>query len=317
MNSISGWLEEYWNLDPIIQRKILVSLVVLVVLWLLRVIINKIIFQNVTDLRGRYFWKNITRNTHYVLIIIIISAIWAEVVGSLATFFGFVTAGFAIALQDPIVNLAGWLFIIIRRPFEIGDRIQIGQFSGDVIDIRFFQFTINEIGNWVQADQSTGRIVHIPNGQVFKVAQANFNQGFGPIWNEIGVMVTFESNWQKAKKIMEEILDRHAINLTKDAKDKLLEASKKFMIIYSSLTPIVYTSVKDSGVMLTMRYMVDPKKRRITENDIWEEVLKMFADHDDIDFAYPTRRIYNNLQEGKSGNVKEPNFPREDRGKRL
>jgi small-conductance mechanosensitive channel len=78
--------------------------------------------------------------------------------GSVVTYLGLVSAALVIALQDPITNFVGWVFIISRRPFEIEDRIQIGEDAGDVIDIRFFQFSLNEIGNWVDADQSTGRI---------------------------------------------------------------------------------------------------------------------------------------------------------------
>jgi hypothetical protein len=73
------------------------------------------------------------------------------------------------------------------------------------------------------------------------------------------------------------------------------------LIFYTKLTPIVYTSVKDSGVMLTMRYICHVRKRRATDEAIWEEVLDQFAKHDNIDFAYPTQRFYNNLSEGKEG----------------
>lgn len=190
---------------------------------------------------------------------------------------------------------------MIRKPFDVGDRIQIGSVSGDVIDLRIFQFTIMEIGNWVDADQSTGRIIHVPNGKVFTDFQANYSTGFNYIWNELGVLVTFESDWEKAKKILTDILNKHAENLTEDVQKKIKETSRRFMIFYSVLTPIVYTSVKDSGVMLTMRYLCDVRKRRISAATIWEEVLIEFAKHDNIDFAYPTTRFYDNLSEGKSG----------------
>jgi hypothetical protein len=71
------------------------------------------------------------------------------------------------------------------------------------------------------------------------------------------------------------------------------------MIFYKTLTPIVYTSVKDSGVMLTIRYFIDPRSRRGSEQAIWEDILKEFAKRKDIDFAYPTNRIYYNAVEGK------------------
>lgn len=73
------------------------------------------------------------------------------------------------------------------------------------------------------------------------------------------------------------------------------------MIFYSRLTPIVYTSVKDCGVLLTIRYICEPRRRRDSEQAIWEDVLKEFAGCPDIDFAYPTQRFYNNVLEGKEG----------------
>lgn len=301
---MSNWIEEYWNISKEGQWKLVISLIVIAGLWVIRFFVKRLLFSKIQDVKERYFWKNIVRNIHYALVIIVISTIWVDRVDSLATFFGLVTAGLAIALQDPLVNIAGWFFIIIRRPFEVGDRIEIGDFAGDIIDVRFFQFTLNEINNWVDADQSTGRIIHVPNGQVFKIPQANYTQGFSHIWNEMNVTVTFESNWEKAKSILNDIVKEEAEYLSKPAKKKLIEASKKYMIFYKTLTPIVYTSIEDSGVKLSMRYLVNPRMRRGVEHKIWEQVLKAFASSDDIDFAYPTQRIYYDLHEGKKSKNK-------------
>ena len=190
---------------------------------------------------------------------------------------------------------------MIRKPFEVGDRIEIDNLTGDVIDIRIFQFTVMEIGNWVDADQSTGRIIHVPNGKVFTDFQANYSTGFNYIWDEIGVLITFESDWKTAKEILTKIVNDQAEHLTDEVQRKIRETSRKFMIFYNVLTPIVYTSVKDSGVMLTMRYLCDVRKRRAASQAIWEDVLNEFAKHNNIDFAYPTTRIYSNRLEGKPG----------------
>jgi small-conductance mechanosensitive channel len=297
---IINYFEEYWQLSPELQYKIFYSLLSILILVLLRFSALKLVFKNFKDPKDRYLWKNGVKNIYYILTLIILLNIWIDKIDSIGTFLGLVSAGLAIALQVPIVNLAAWLFIIIRKPFEVGDRIEIAGVAGDVIDIRFFQFTINEIGNWVGADQSTGRIIHIPNGKVFRVSQANYNQGFSHIWIEMPVLVTFESNWRKAKELLEKIINNHAEELSFSAKRKLLQASKQFMIFYSNLTPIVYTSVKDSGVELTIRFLSEPKKRRVTENNVWEEILDVISQHEDIDFAYPTQRIYYNHTEGKA-----------------
>jgi len=73
------------------------------------------------------------------------------------------------------LSIAGWLLILIRRPFGVGDRIEINGIKGDIIDIRLFQTSLLEIGNWVHADQSTGRIVHFPNSFVFKAENYNYS----------------------------------------------------------------------------------------------------------------------------------------------
>jgi hypothetical protein len=83
------------------------------------------------------------------------------------------------------------------------------------------------------------------------------------------------------------------------------------MIFYSKLTPIVYTSVEDCGVLLTLRYLTEPQQRRGRMEAIWEDILRAFARNDDIDFAYPTQRFYVNRTEGKPGTVKPAPAPTE------
>lgn len=301
MLKFSQWLSDTFDIGSAILSQLIASLILIFVLWFIKLVILRLARERHHDIRKQYYWRKTTNYIFFFLIIIVLGYVWFNEVQPVATFLGLLTAGIAIALKDPVVNFAGWGFIIWRRPFEVGDRIQIGEYAGDVIDLRIFQFTLVEIGNWVDADQSTGRIIHVPNAKVFNEVLANYTTGFNYIWNEIGVLVTFESNWRKAKNILSEIVNQRAESLSTEADEKIKKAAQKFMIFYKMLTPIVYTSVKDSGVMLTMRYLCDPRKRRSTEEAVWEDILDQFAQHQDIDFAYPTQRFYDNLQEGKPG----------------
>lgn len=307
MEQFSDWLKQYSDLNPEIIWKLAMTVLIVVGLLTLRTLLIGMVYRKLDkeDVKARYRWKRSIKNTYYVLVVTLIGLYWLEHIGSLATFLGLITAGLAIALKDPLVNFVGWAFILMRKPLQLGDRIQIGEYAGDVIDIRFFQFTINEINNWVDADQSTGRIIHIPNGYVFLHPQASYNQGFEYIWNEIHVLITFESNWQLAQSLLEQIEGKHAEQFSFSARKKLIEASKKYMIFYGTLTPIVYLSVKESGVQLSMRYLIDPRKRRTSENNIWKDVLTTFAERKDIDFAYPTQRVFYNPKEGKSGTIRD------------
>ena len=293
------FFKNYFGLSPELQSRILESLLVIIIIISLQRLIRKFIITRVDDIKVRYQWQKISLYLSVFLIIIFLINTWLNIFGSVATFLGLISAGIAIALKDPLVNMVAWGFIMIRQPFKVGDRVQIGKIAGDVIDIRLFQFSVNEIGNWVDADQSTGRIIHIPNGIVFTEPQANYTAGFQYIWHEIPVLVTFESDWKKAKRILTDIVNHHGILLGEQAEKQIKEAAKKFLIFYTKLTPIVYTTVKDSGVMLTLRYMCNPRERRSIEEKIWEDILIKFAEQSDIDFAYPTQRFYNNLTEGK------------------
>jgi small-conductance mechanosensitive channel len=299
MKNLMAWIQETIGLSPEVQTKIFASLMITLVLWILYSLIIKIVWRRTENVRTLYSWRKTSGYIVIVLGVFLIGRLWFSGFQSIATYLGLLSAGIAIALKDVVSNFAGWLFIISRRPFSVGDRIQIGNHAGDVIDTRFFQFTLMEIGNWVNADQSTGRIIHIPNGMVLSEVLANYSKGFYYIWNEIPVLITFESNWKKAKKILQKIADKDAEQLSKAAEKRVKEASKKFMILYSRLTPIVYTSVQDSGVLLTIRYLCEPQRRRDSEQAIWEDVLKEFVGHEDIDFAYPTQRFYNNQFERK------------------
>jgi small-conductance mechanosensitive channel len=146
--------------------------------------------------------------------------------------------------------------------------------------------------NWGDSDQSTGRINHVPTGRVLNDAVANYSKGFQFIWDEVPVLVTFESDWRKAKGILQAVADKHCEQLSQEAERRVKEAAKRYMIFYRTLTPIVYTSVVESGVLLTIRYLCRPQRRRGSKDAIWENILDEFAQCPDIEFAYPTTRYY-------------------------
>lgn len=301
MQEFQNSISEFISNSPSLAVQIVETLGVILLLWVIRLIAVRILQRNVESRKSVYKWrKNITYITFFVGTLIV-GQIWFSALGSLGTFLGLLSAGIAIALKDPVTDMAGWLFMIWRKPFEVGDRIQVGDTKGDVIDIRVFKFTVLEIGNWVDADQSTGRVIHIPNHKVFTDDIANYTSDFEFVWNEMGVLVTFESDWKKAKKILQEIVDEACKEFVEQAREEVKKAERSYLIQYRYLTPIVYTDVKNSGINLTIRYLSNPRTRRSISQLLWETILERFAEHDDIDFAYPTIRYYDNPTEGKPG----------------
>lgn len=302
IDQIAAWLEQSAGVGEDTQIKLLTTLAVLLLFWILNLVTRRLLINRISDLRLRYFWQKTLGYIIFVVGFLVIGRIWFVGFQSLATFLGLLSAGLAIALKDPITNFFGWIFILWRRPFEIGDRIQVAENSGDVVDLRVFQFTLMEIGNWVHADQSTGRVLHIPNGMVFTHTLANFTKGSQFIWNEIPVLITFESNWEKAKKLLQDIVEEQVRSEGHDFKTSFQDATRRFLIRYDKLTPIVYTSVEESGVLLTIRYLCEPRQRRGSTQAIWENILRTFSKDPDLEFAYPTQRFYTLSGEGKRFN---------------
>ena len=268
-----------------------------------RFILVRLVDRQVNDTGARYRWRKNITYTLVFLGLLLIGRTWIEALGSLATFLGLLSAGLAIALRDPVTDIAGWIFLVWRKPFTLGDRIEVGEHRGDVIDIRFFKFTILEIGNWVHADQSTGRIIHMPNHVIFSQSIANYTSDFEFIWNEIEIVFTFESDWKKAKNILEEIAGKHLTEQVSDAEQQIRRATKSYLIHYRNLTPIVYTDVVGDGIKMTIRHLSNPRRRRGINQILWEDILDAIAEEDTIDFAYKTVRIYQNQLEGKPGTM--------------
>lgn len=275
--------------DP--YDKVALTLLVVITAMIVRRLLIRFTERQVSDPKTRFRWKKTVSYSVTFVGFLIVARVWFRGFSSITTFIGLLSAGLAIALKDMLVDLAGWVFILWRRPFEVGNRIQIGDHSGDVIDIRPFQFTILEIGNWVKADQSTGRIIHIPNGIVFMQPLCNYDMGFKYIWNEIPVTITFDSDWQKAKSILLNIANTNSLALSSEVEAEIRKAARQFLIFYQNLTPIIYTSVADSGIVLTIRYLTEIRKRRGSSEDIWEAILNSFAAEKSISLAYPTYRV--------------------------
>jgi small-conductance mechanosensitive channel len=282
------------TLHTIIGDKLLFKLgitaLALLCLWVANRIVSMTITRHVQNDENRYATRKIVRYSLFVVGLFIIGQIWFQGIQSLGTFLGLFTAGLAIALKDVVTNFAGWLYLLWQQPFKIGDRIQIQDQQGDVIDIGVFKFTLLEIGNWVDANQSTGRMIRIPNADIFNQPIANYSKGFNYIWYEIPIVLTFESNWKKAKDLFLEVVTNHYTPTEEHLKKALKQAKSEYPINYTYTTPTIYTNTVAYGISLTLRYMVSTRKIRQSSHDIWESLLDIMDNHHDIHLAYPTER---------------------------
>src|SRR6202161_2412346 len=138
----------------------------------------------------------------YLTLLIFLGLLFEDRLGRLTFAIGVVGAGVAVALQDVLASIAGAFSIGFSKLYTVGDRVQIGDTRGDVIDIGLLRTTLMETGNWVSKDLYNGRLVRIPNSTVLKGTVFNYSQGFQFIWDEIKVQFTNTSDCSFAREML-------------------------------------------------------------------------------------------------------------------
>lgn len=288
------WITDNLGIDENTQGKILASVVVVVVVLVIRRLVLRYLVSRLEDSDATdsfYRARKIVTYTSTFILILVLTFIWIAAFDNLATFLGLASAGIAIGLSDLLKNMAGWAYILARSPFKVGDRIEVEGTIGDVVDIRLFRFSLMEVGNWVDAEQSTGRLMHVPNGLLFTNKVANYTEGFSHIWEDLAVLITFESDYAHAEAIIRGILTEKTPNVEATAGQRIRETARRYHIRIGTLSPTVYLSVRDSGILLTARYLVEARSRRGVSQEVWRAVLDAFKVEPNIDLAYPTVRV--------------------------
>jgi len=272
-------------------EKILISIAIVFFVYLVMLAIIRTVNRKISDLKRRHSARKATLYIATLLALVIISVMWIKDLSTFSVVISVIGAGLVVSLGDMFLSMAGWFIILFKRPFETGDRIEMDGVKGDVIDIRLFQTSLLEIGNWVREDQSTGRVVHISNSALFKKPLFNFTRGFEFLWDEIKVIVTFESNWKKAQDIMLRHAQIEAEKTSREVAKRINKMAEQYLIFYEKLTPITYVKIVDNGVEISLRYLTEVKRRRECQNALNRLILDDFDKERDIAFAYPTYRL--------------------------
>lgn len=286
------WLAETLGIADRTVEQAVFSLILIAGLLILRWVILRWLRSQLDDAESQYRATKLTNAAITVIALTSLLFIWVDAFGSLTTYLGLVSAGIAVALGDLLKNMAGWAYILTRKPFVVGDRIEVRGLHGDVADVRLFRFTVMEVGNWVEGDQITGRLAHVPNGVIFTDTVANYTEGFDQIWEEIGLTVTFESDWKRGEQLLRDAI-RSSVPEAKDAaREGIWEIARDYRINVDGLESDIFIRVDDHGVTLIGRYLVDARQRRVVKSALWRTILDSVSSEPTVSFAYPTTRTY-------------------------
>jgi small-conductance mechanosensitive channel len=259
--------------------------------WLAYRAIAQILKQRIKDQYYMHMLRTLTRSALFLASGVVILLIWLGASSNFSVAMGIFGAGVAFASQEVIGSFAGYINIISSSIYRIGDRVHIGDVIGDVIDISILRTTVMEIGEWVKADQYTGRVVTIANNTVFSAPVYNYTQHWGYLWDEITLPVTYSSDWRRAAELMHEHGQEYSEALQADAYAGLSKMSKRYPLQQTQVEPTIYLTMTDNWVEITLRYIVRARERRNVKAQLHRELLQHFEEIENITIASTTMEI--------------------------
>lgn len=214
---------------------------------------------------SRYNLKRILRLVVYlVLALIVVSVLFANWYAAVASL-GLISLVLGFALQTPITSFIGWLYILMREPYRVGDRIQIGDATGDVIDVTYLDTTLWEVGGpHISTDHPSGRLVKFPNANVLTSPVYNYSWPVFPyVWNEIKFQVAYDSDFAFVAQVMREAAEE-------ELGEAMIERVRTFREVLAK-TPVDELQVNERPSVLfridantwvdaIVRYVVDPRQ---------------------------------------------------------
>jgi small-conductance mechanosensitive channel len=240
---------------------------------------RRAVMRYVQDSRRRYQFLLLRRIAVWCVGVVIVGFAFASELGSIVTFAGLITAGLAVAMQSVLVSIVGYFFLIGKYGIRVGDRVQIGDVTGEVIDLGLVRLHLMELGGHGSLGP-TGRVVAFANSIVFQVSSGLFKQihGVNFVWREITLSLPAGADYASTKrKLMAAVT-----NVLKDDREEILRQTKEIQKATSSSSsgdsqPRVQLSFSGTGVDAHVRYPVHLQNAAEIEERVSQAVYSVVA----------------------------------------
>ena len=281
IEKLAKYIEKDMGVDSEYIRLTILTILVFISFAIFKAISKKIYSELPFSDKKKYFRNRKMKISLTIVCWIIVILIWKEQLKEIMTLVSFISAAITIALREIIFNFFAGLYISTRKLFEIEDRIEINGKKGDIITIHSLGFEMLEIADGSEYEQSTGKIIYVPNSFVFQYPTKNFTKAFKYIWDEIRVRIEIDSDVEQAKAYLYNILKNNEIvrDIPKKMENEVDDVTIEYRIYYNNLEPIIYTRIKDAYVELSLRYLVHPKKIRTVQNDLYLHILEEYKNN--------------------------------------
>jgi small-conductance mechanosensitive channel len=194
-------------------------------------------------------------------------------------------------LSAPVKNMAGWLFLVISKPFRVGDRIIIGGVTGDVLDVSINFIVLDQVGGTTTGEERSGRGVLVPMQWLFGYLINNYSmklpsdmEGQKYLLDEVMVRITYDSEWDEAERILKEV----AKEVTADA------------VTETGEEPYIRAEFFPSGVFMRIRYRVAPTDRQRVWSEIVRRVAERLTKSDRVSYCFNKSNVFVSQRFGDS-----------------
>jgi small-conductance mechanosensitive channel len=260
-------MQEFLN-NPYVAKALLSLALTLAILILARIAVS------IATHKGRQATETpfIIKYTALFLIAMSLVVIWLDGITPIFTALTIVAAALTIVSKELILNFLGSFVIFWREVFAIGDRVEIGDFSGDVIDKGILYFTLLETGRTDSTNHSTGRLIKVPNALALTLPVVNSTRGAGYVWTELRIVLTPESDWEKARERLIDLINAYYVSEKIDL-ERVKRVFEKRSIFFNRLTPRGYVDLASGGVRITLRYLCRSRMTRESRDFILTRFL--------------------------------------------
>lgn len=281
IKEISNFISNITTINDIYIYLFLRTIVFILIITIIQHLILKII-KKIDSSKKEYIYSQRLKVFANILKVLTVIFIWAKYINNILTLITFVSAAFTIALREFIFNFFAGMYIKIKKPIEIEDRIEIDGIIGDVINIKLMNFEILEVDNTRKRGQSTGIVINFPNTYIFRNSLKNYSKAFKYIWDEITIRIPLDSDVNKTKKILYKIVNNNDVikAIPTKMKNQLNNIHTDYRIYYNQYEPVIYTEIVENHIELQIRYLIHPKKARYVASTIWSKILESYKNNE-------------------------------------
>ncbi|MFO8133366.1 MAG: mechanosensitive ion channel [Thermoplasmatota archaeon] len=270
---------------PYLEQGFYTLLVLTVLYCVLRILLEEAVITRITDAKTRYSFRKAVSLLFVVVFLVAAIRIWVTQTETLLVSYGLIAAGIAVALQDFFKNFVGGIVIFLTGMYRVGDRVEIADTTGDVIDIGILYTSLMETGGWLTGEQETGRIDMVPNGYVLSRTVNNYTKNNNFLWDELVLPVSYDSDWKQAVTVFTDIVREETTAAAEQAEREMKELGERYYLFRRSVEPAVFLTLTDNWITFHIRYVADARGRRGVRTRITRRILEHIQQSDVIQLA--------------------------------